>query len=199
MSAWVAMRYATKYPKNVSHLILVSTWTSGDAWGKGRERVEMDGKQRKDIEQERYAANKIRDINTGKAKYEPADPQEAEAFRRMDWSLMFGDPRSHLAMIWYKPADRPMGGCLVPEFNVGKEKGNPVPTLIIYGTHPRALWTSSQDMKQLQKYYPNSKVIECPRSTSMPMIDDFELFTKGVRAFFKEHPFRKSKEKEGKP
>jgi pimeloyl-ACP methyl ester carboxylesterase len=193
MSAWVAMRYATKYPKNVSHLILISTWTSGKAWDKGRARVEADGKSRKDPEQEHYAQNKVVDPSTGKHNYEPKDPQEQEALKRMDWTLMFGDPRNAFAMIWYKPAERPMGGCIIPDFDVAKEKGNPVPTLIVYGTHPRSFWTSPQDMKSLSKYYPNSEVLECPHSTQMPMIEDFDLFTKGVRAFLKKYPFRKAK------
>ncbi len=191
MSAWVAMRYATKYPKNVSHLILVCTWTGNKAWSKGRDRIEADGKQRRDPEQEHYAQNRVVDVNTGKHNYEPKDMQEAEALARMDWTLMFADPRNALAFLWYKPSYRPMGGCIIPEFDVGKEKGNPVPTLIVVGTHPRSLWTSVADARLFLKYYPNGQILECPNTANMPMIEDYERFTKGLRAFFKKYPFRK--------
>jgi pimeloyl-ACP methyl ester carboxylesterase len=191
MSGWVAMRYATKYPKNVSHLILVSTWTNNKAWGDGRNRIEADGKKRNDPEQEHYAESLLVDVQTGKHNYEPKDPQDAEALRRMDWTLMFADPRNAFCNLWFEESERRMGGCLIPDFDVGKEKGNPVPTLIVAGA--RSLWTSLADLKQFQKYYPNSEVLTCPNSANMPMIEDFDLFTKGMRAFLKKYPFRKAK------
>lgn len=194
MSAWVAMRYATKYPKNVSHLILISTWTSGKSWEDGRNRIEMDGKKNGNPEEEHFAMNRVVDINTGKHRYEPKDPQEEEAFHRMDWMMYFADPRNSYMNLWWKEQFRPMGGCIIPEFDVGKtEKGNPVNTMIIAGTHPRSLWTSVVDLKNFQKYYPNSEVLDCPHSAMMPMIEDFDTFNRGVHGFFKKYPFRKPK------
>lgn len=194
MAAWVGIRYATKYPKQVSHLVLVSTWPSNSAWSKGLDRVLADGKQRKDAEQEHCAQNWVVDVNTGKANYEPKDPQEQEALNRMRWTLNFADPRNALAFHYYKTTHRDLGGCIIPEFDIAKEKSNPVPTLIVVGTHPRALWMSMGDVKQFQKFYPNSEVLQCPNSGQMPMIEDFETFSKGVRAFFKKYPFKKPKE-----
>src|SRR5205085_10256528 len=72
MAGWVAMRYATKYPKNVSHLILVSTWTSGKAWADGRQRAELAGKQAGDIEAEHYAASCL--FENGKPRYQASSP-----------------------------------------------------------------------------------------------------------------------------
>jgi pimeloyl-ACP methyl ester carboxylesterase len=94
-----------------------------------------------------------------------------------------------------------MGDVQIPEFDVGKERGNPVPTLLIYGTSPRATATSAGDMKQLAKYYPNSEVVECPQTSCMPMIEDYERFVKAVRGFLKKYPFSKAAKKgsEGKP
>ncbi|HVY61594.1 MAG TPA: alpha/beta fold hydrolase [Planctomycetota bacterium] len=191
MAAWVAMRYATKYPKNVSHLILVSTWSSSKAWDDGRKRIEVDGKTHNKPEEEHFAKNKVADPNTNKAEYEPKDPQEAEALARMGWTTLWADQRNILASQWFKPTFVDMGGMWIPEFDVGKEKGNPVPTMLVYGS--RSLWVSPQDMKALNKYYPNSTVLECPNSADMPFIEDHALFTKAVKEFFKKHPFpRKS-------
>jgi pimeloyl-ACP methyl ester carboxylesterase len=191
MAAWVAMRYATKYPKNVSHLILVSTWSSNKAWSDALQRVIKEGAAKKIQEQERYGKNRIRNQDTGKTEYEPKDPQEDEALSRYGWSLLWADPRNIFARDWFKITENPMGGCYTPEFDVGKEKGNPVPTMLMYGS--KSIWTPAHDMKALNKYYPNSVVVECPNSADFPMIEDHELFTKAVKGFFKKHPFRKAK------
>jgi proline iminopeptidase len=193
MAAWVGMRYATKYPKNVSHLILVSTWTSGKAWGDGRTRTEQLGKQTSDLDLEHWAAHCL--FENGKPRYSPTSGDDQDAVLRGRWSSYFNDPRDAYAMLFWPQVERiqEMGGCQIPEFDVGKEKGNPVPTMLIYGTSQRAVWTSSQDMKQLNKYYPNSTVVECPNSNRMPMIEDYETFMKAVKGFFKKYPYRKGK------
>ena len=54
-----------------------------------------------------------------------------------------------------------------------------------------AVWTSAADMKNLNKYYSNSTILECPSSADMPFIEDHPLFVKGVKDFFKRHPFPK--------
>jgi pimeloyl-ACP methyl ester carboxylesterase len=191
MAAWVAMRYATKYPKNVSHLILVSTWPSNRAWDSGRQRVEQDGRAKKNPEQEHYAKSLLGDPATGKNEYEAKDPQEAEALERMGWTLGWADPKNTFAADWYKSSHVDMGGCWIPEFDVGKEKGSPVPTLIVYGSHPRSLWTNAGDATVLGKIYPTSQIVACPGSADMPFIEDHELFTKSVKSFFKKYPFKK--------
>lgn len=194
ITAWVAMRYASKYPENVSHLILVSTWTSGRAWGKGRDAVERIGKEKGDLEQEHFAQSLLIDMQTGRPTYQPKDQVEGEALSRMRWSTYFADRRNGMASVLYPECLRQMGGCLVPEFDVGKEKGNPVPTLIIYGKH--AMWTDRNDMRQLNKYYPNSSMVECPSSAMVPMLEDFDVFTKSLTSFFRKYKFRQTM---GKP
>jgi pimeloyl-ACP methyl ester carboxylesterase len=198
ISAWVAMRYATKFPKNVSHLILISTWTSGRTWGDGRGRAEDYGRKTGDIEFEHFAANCLL-LGPGKHKYEPSGKDETEALRRASWTGYFTDVRNVFASLYWPEIDQEeeMGNVLVPDFDVGREKGNPVPTLIIYGASPRAIWTDPKDHRQLSKYYPNSTFIECPRANQLPMIEDHDLFMKAVRGFLKKHPFAKSKS--GKP
>jgi pimeloyl-ACP methyl ester carboxylesterase len=191
MSGWIAMRYATRYPKNVSHLILVSTWTSGKAWADGRQRTEVDGKSTKNLEQEHFAQACTVDIQTGKHGYEAKDQAEAAALDRMSFSCYFVDPRDSLLAFFWPAARREMGGVLIPEFDIGKEKGNPVPTLILVGANPRALWTSTQDAQQLAKYYPNASVVPLPGTNRMPMLEDHEAFTKSVKGFFKKFPFKK--------
>jgi pimeloyl-ACP methyl ester carboxylesterase len=194
MAGWVAMKYAMKYPKNVSHLILMSTWSSNKAWEDGRNRIEMDGKKRGDPEQEHYAMHKVVDFNTGKHRYEPKDPQEEEALHRMDWTLFFADMRSAYCSLWYNESFRNMGGCIIPDFDIQKEKGNSeVPTFVMIGTHPRSLWTSSSDLRGFQKFFAHAEFLECPHSAQMPHIEDFDLFNKGVHAFFKKYPFKKAK------
>ncbi|GIW71583.1 MAG: hypothetical protein KatS3mg102_1125 [Planctomycetota bacterium] len=190
MTAWVAMRYASRYPEHVSHLILVSTWPSGMAWGHGRQRLEDDGKRRGDVEQEHYAQTLLIDINTGTPNYQPQSQQEAEALRRMGWSCYFADRRDGLAWLLYPGVFRDMGPCIIPEFHIAKEKTPRVPTLIIYGSHPRALWTASGDAKALAKAYPGAVVVACPASNMLPMQEDHELFVKTLKGFFRRYKFR---------
>lgn len=191
-SAWVAMRYASRHPKTVSHLILVAPWSGTKAWWAGRDRIEGDARQRKDIEQERYAQWQIVvDLSTGKHKYEPADDAEKEALERVGWGLFFADARSPFAGLWYRSSWRDMGGTLIPDLDVAREKTSPVPTLLVVGTHPRSFWTSAADMKAIQKVYPNSEVAEFAQSANMPMIEEPERFQKVLRAFFKKHRFKR--------
>jgi proline iminopeptidase len=191
-AAWVAMKYATKYPKNVSHLILISTWSCGKAWEDGIRRIEAEGKTRKNPEMEHTAKHRTLDQSTGKHGYEAKDPQEEEAINRMEWTLLWGDPRNIFSILWYKSSENPIGGCYSPKFDIAAEKANKdVPTLICYGT--KSLWVSPADMKALNKTYPNSTVVECPSSADMPWVEDHDTFTKAVHGFFKKHPFpRKS-------
>ncbi len=191
ISAWVGMRYATRYPKNVSHLVIVSSWTSGKAWTDGRTRVEKDGQSTKNIEQEHFAQSLLIDFQTGKPNYEAKDQAEGEALGRMWLTCYFADPRDSTIALLYPAVRREMGQVLVPEFDVGKEKGNPVPTLIIVGANPRALWTDVKDAQQLKKYYPNSEVVTLPGTNRMPMLEDHEAFTKSIRGFFRKYPFKK--------
>lgn len=193
MSAWVAMRYASKYPNNVSHLILISTWPSNRAWGEGRQRVENDGRAKKNIEQERYAKTRISDPSTGKDQYEPKDPQEAEALERAGWSVMWGNPKNLFAEMWYKPTFVDLGGCWIPEFDIAKERPGPVPTLVIYGS--KSLWSKEGEATILSKIYSNSQVLACPNSADFPMIEDHDQVTKAIKGFFKKYPFKKQPEK----
>ncbi|RME72239.1 MAG: alpha/beta fold hydrolase [Planctomycetota bacterium] len=190
ISGWVAMRYATRYPQHVSHLILVSSWSSGAAWGRGRDRVENDAKQRKDLEQEHYAQSLVIDMQSGKPNYAPKDAAEAQALRRMAWSCYFADRRNGLAWMLYPKVVREMGGCIIPQFNLAREKKVRVPTLIIYGSSPRALWTSAGDVKIMARHYGGAMVVACPNSNLMPMNEDYKRFVKALQTFFRKYKFR---------
>ncbi len=190
MAAWVAMRYATKYPNNVSHLILVSTWPSNRAWSDGRMRVENDGRGTKNVERERYAKSRVANPDTGKSEYEAKDPQEAEALDRAGWTVQWGDPKNMFAEMWHKPTFVDMGGCWIPEFDIAKERPGPVPTLVVYGA--KSLWSREGEATVLSKVYSNSQVLACPGSADFPMIEDHDQFTKAVKAFFKRYPIRKT-------
>lgn len=188
ITAWVAMRYATKYPQNVSHLILVSTWSGGSAFERGRARLEQDGKDKGDIEQEHYAQSLLIDMQTGQPTYQAKDQAEAEALFRMGWTSYFADRREGMALMLHPEVHRAMGQCIVPDFEISKEKGNPVPTLIIYGK--QAVWTDYNDMRTMAKCYPNSALIACPSSNMLPMIEDYKTFTKALEGFFRKYKFR---------
>jgi pimeloyl-ACP methyl ester carboxylesterase len=190
ISGWVAMRYATRYPQHVSHLILVSTWSSGAAWGRGRDRLEEDAKKRGDLEQEHYAQSLVVDLQSGTPNYQAKDQAEGEALRRMSWSCYFADRRDGMAWMVYPAVVREMGGCIIPEFNLVKEKKVPVPTLIIYGANPRALWTSAGDAKIMSKHYGGAMVVPCPNANQMPMVEDYDRFVKSLRSFFRKYKFK---------
>ncbi|MFC1707812.1 alpha/beta fold hydrolase, partial [Planctomycetota bacterium] len=190
LSGWVAMRYATKYPKHVSHLILVSTWSGGNAFGRGRQNLEVDGKNRGDAEQEHYAQSLLVDMQSGAPQYQPKSQAEGEALQRMGWSTFFADRRDGFASIMWPDVVREMPGCIVPDFEIAKEKGNPVPTLVVHGK--RSLWTDRNDMRMLNKYYPNSSLVDCPNSAMMPMCEDYGLFVKSLKGFFRKFKFKQS-------
>lgn len=199
MSAWVAVKYAVKYPQHVSHLVLVSTWSGQMAFGKGRDRLEQVGRDLGDVEQEHYAQSLLIEADaSGQAapRYTPRDQDDALALFRMAWTVNFFDRRDGTAHIMFDDYFRDMGGCIVPPFEVGKEVGSReikarlknIPTLIIYGK--QAIWTDTNDQRMLQKYFPTSMRVECPHSNLMPMIEDYDVFVKSLEKFFRKFRFR---------
>lgn len=191
LSGWVGMRYATKYPEHVSHLILVSSWSSGESWNRGRSRVESDGKRRGDLEQEHFAQSLLIDMQSGQPQYQAKDQAESMALMRMSWTAYFNDIRHGAAWMYYPTLFREMGQCLIPmDFNIAKEKKSPVPTLLLFGSSKRTLWTAQPDQRMMRKAYPNAQLVPCPNSNRLPMIEDNELFLKATKSFFRKYKFR---------
>jgi proline iminopeptidase len=197
---WVAMRYATKYPNHVSHLILCSPYSSQQAFMNGVLRVEATGKKRGVVEQEHYAQclQVMMDPKTGpKKKYEPTTMEEGEALMRMGFSLYFADPRSsYIALLWPTLIRRELGEVGVPPFDVSREKKVPAPTLVLVGTYdPESNLDSVADAKRVQRHYPNSWIRSFPKTRRMPFVEENEAFTKTVKSFFKKFPYRHRKPK----
>jgi pimeloyl-ACP methyl ester carboxylesterase len=193
ISGWIAMRYASEYPQSVKCLILVSTYSSGAAFGKGLETVEKNGSTGGDIEEEHWAQSCMW---TGAAfKYQATNEQEMRALQRRSFTLYFANPRGYEIEDLYWPLvkksaagmgeaevpkiNRLMGSVMIPmDFNVGKEKKTGVPALVLVGANSRM--TSIDDSKEIAKFYGGALEV-FKESSQMPFIEENKHFVSIVR------------------
>lgn len=185
VSAWVAMRYASKYPRNVSSLIVVSGYSGQDAYRKGVELLERTGKQSGDIEMEHFAQS-LMIMQTGKAKFEPQSRDEAIALMRKEWTLRFADQGDAILGDLQKKSWKPDAQAIVPAFELRKEPKYEVPALIIFGKY--SLFTSAGDGQNMAKHYGRkARFYLFPRSRRMPFIEENLNFVRLVKGFFRKY------------
>lgn len=196
MSGWIGMTFAAKFPASVRRLVLCAPYSSGDAWGKGNDRLVNTGRTQGDLEKEHFALSRI--LEGGTAKYSASSAQESDALRRKGFSIYFADQRdSEIGTILgpkvMKEVDgspagedfevfRPMGGVIIPsDFKLFALPKVPVPTLVMVGKH--ATMTSEEDAGAIAKHYPKSSVVVFTKSSRMPFIEENSKFVKFMNKF----------------
>src|SRR5262249_44314592 len=90
LAAWIAVKYAEKYPKGVSRIVLVSPYAAQKSFGDATQRMIAQGKQG-DQELEHFARTRIYHQDKGKSDYEPQGDQDFQACRRKEWMVYFAD------------------------------------------------------------------------------------------------------------
>ena len=196
LTSWVAMTYASKHPRSVRRMILISPCSGGKAWGEGRDRVERKGKEIGDIEMEHYAQTEL--FENGQSRYTAKNEVEEEALGRKKHTLFFADVRDLEIGRIYGPivekpvgdrgvarihaALRPMGSIFIPDFSLFKLDRSPTPTLIMTGAMSTRV--SIEDCNAIAKHYqPAAKVVVYKNTDRMPFIERNEEFVRDVQKF----------------
>ncbi|MEZ0230697.1 MAG: HEAT repeat domain-containing protein [Planctomycetota bacterium] len=192
ITCWVAIRYANKYPKSVSRLVLLSSYASNKAFSRDRKMMEDEGKKSGDQELEHYAMS-LEYMQNG-PRYQAKNEEEGSALERKCFTTYFGNwqdleiGRIYGPQVTKKVSEtqaarvaqviRPMGGCFVPDFDLGREPTIGQPTLIVGGE--RAFFGTPEDCAEIAKHCekPNVQVIKGAR---MPMIEENALFVKAMQ------------------
>jgi pimeloyl-ACP methyl ester carboxylesterase len=187
ITCWVAIRYANKYPKSVSRLVLLSAYGSEKAFSRDIKNMEQEGKKSGDVELEHYAQS-LQWVNN-KPVYQAQGEDEGLALSRKAFTTCFGNWGDLEIGRIYGPqvekkindttstkcakVERPMGGCFVPQFDMAKENVVQQPTLIIGGQ--RAFFGTEEDSNEIAKQCAQPKVVII-KGARMPMIEENQTF-----------------------
>jgi pimeloyl-ACP methyl ester carboxylesterase len=205
LNSWIAMRYASLYPKSVSHLVFINPISSQKAFGDGYDRAEKVGKSKNDVELWHYALAHSFNSQTGESVHDiyhkdkkiPVPDGEGASLSRRGWSLFFKDERDSLATILYGvQQDEHAGGAAIPEFKCFSEPKRNIPTIVIYGA--ANLLASQQDCEAIAKHY-GGRCYVYPGSSGLPFAEESATFNKHMAALLRENvKSLKKKEKEKK-
>lgn len=192
ITCWVAVRYANKYPKSVSRLVLLSAYGSEKAFSRDIKAMEDEGKKTGDDELVHHAQS-LQWVN-GKALYSANGADEELALERKAFTTFFGNwqdieiGRIFGPVVTKKVGEnqqatvpsviRPMGGCFVPQFDMAKEPVVQQPCLIVGGE--RAFFGTPDDCGEIAKQCANPKV-EIIKGARMPMIEENAKFLSAMQ------------------
>jgi pimeloyl-ACP methyl ester carboxylesterase len=199
LTCWIAMKYAATHPQRVRRLILVAPTSGNKAWGDGRDRLERNGQQIRDLELEHYAQSLVYNQQTGKHNYEAAGDDDSAALQRKSWTCRFFDFRDLEIGRIYGPivekhvgenqvgmapkVFRPMGSVFIPDdFSLFRLDRVQTPTICIMGA--RSVWTSEEDGNAIARHYGQAgRLVMFPNSCEMPFIEENEKFVEIVQRF----------------
>ncbi len=205
MNSWIALRYASKYPGVVSHLVLVSPLSGNDEYGEASARMIKQGKQTGDMEMWHYGLTRSFNIASGLSSLEmhyqqdtcnneckcnfstswQEDPPDGEGggMDRRSWSMMFANPQDSLLALLYPIKDRQLGGVAIPDFPSKEDNQNlprGVRMLFINGKY--SLYSSSNDVSKMSKKY-GAIFLEYKASSNMPQAEESERFNEDLKDF----------------
>jgi pimeloyl-ACP methyl ester carboxylesterase len=203
MDSWIAMRYATKYPKHVAALIFVSPISSEAEYGHATDRIKSQGQKSGDLELEHFGLTRTVEGGSGENTHDKyhkdkklAVPEgEPEAIDRKEFTIYFADQNDSLLDQLYPVSHHHPGSVLIPPFKVSAEPKTGVPAIVLSGKH--AIYTSEGDCAQISKYY-GCPMVSFDRSADLPFIEEPEKFSKTVKEFLLKYvpkPEKKEKEK----
>ena len=189
MNSWVAMRYASKNPESVSHMILVAPLSSRQAYGNATQRMTGEGQKRNDVELWHLGLGRRVNTETGVSHHDeyhnekgiPKPNGEDAGIDRRGWSLWFANPQDSLLSVLYPIAHRPMGGVMIPDFKCFQEPRRNIKTLVIVGKH--SMYASVKDCEQIAKHYGGRPPLVYPASACMPFAEEGPRFNRDVSRF----------------
>ncbi len=187
-NSWIAMRYATKYPKNVAGLIFIEPSSSEAKLRECSEGVQKKGKAENNTELFHYGLQLFydpqNDIDLHDKWHRDNNVQppegEAEALHRMAFTTRFADQQDSLLEELYPIHSHPLGGCLVPDFKVFSEEAVEVPVLVIEGK--MSIHASQGDVDGVAHHY-KGEVVTFENSAEFPFAEEPEKFFKFVSGF----------------
>ncbi len=192
VTCWIAMKYAEKFPERVAGLILVSPWSSDQAYGAALRRLEADGEKHNDVELVRHAQSL--QIVDGGPKYDLGTKSREEQIAiglQKRWSLYFRDYRdSEMTMLFYGGIDTAkdptrdgiiradLGSAVVPPVDVTGGSKSRVPAVIFLGDASR--YTSRADVDLIAGHYATGLVVPMGKTSRMPWIEENGRFLKAL-------------------
>ncbi len=194
MNAWIAMRYAQKFPNAVAANIFVAPISSNREYGAATKRFKTKGQDKNDLEMFYFGLTRTFNPENGensldeyhRTKEIPKPDGQGPAIDRRSWSLFFKNEQDGLIHVLYPKKSRPLGSVAIPDFSLFKEKPpkRRIPTLVLAGA--ASLYTSLPDCKQIAKYY-GTRMITFKNSSCMPFAEESELFNQVVAKFLKKY------------
>ncbi len=200
-NAWIAFRYATKYPRSLAALVLVAPNSSVAEYGKTSDRMIKQGQSTGDIELEHLGYTRSFNTQTGKSTHEihhedkklPVPEGEGPALSRKDFTLFFGDVQdSLLDQLFPISEDHPGDAAFDDKISAFKEPKTSVPMLVVCGK--RSIYSSETDGAAIAKHY-GGQLVSFDRSADLPMIEEPEKFAGALKGFLQKF-VGKPKEKE---
>jgi pimeloyl-ACP methyl ester carboxylesterase len=192
ITCWVAIKYANKYPKSISRLVLVSTYASDRAFSRDLKAMEDTGKAEGNPELEHFAQSL--QYTNNQPKYTAQQGEEQAALSKRAFTAYFANPSDLEIGRIYGPEvekkisetqaarcaaiERPMGGCWVPAFDMQKENPVSVKTLIVGGA--AAFFGNPQDCQEIQARC-DAAVVQIIPGARMPMIEENAKFIDAVK------------------
>ena len=187
-SATQAMSIAAKFPKSVSHLVLINPASSGDRYRDRLDSVKREGRRRKSPELVNAVDNLLID-QSGKPTYEPADAAESGGLGRALGNVSFADPSSAEigALEFFY---RLMGGQKTMNdrtWSVSKLFKNKaprrLPVMIVQGE--RDPWTPVGDMGRVASFFKGAYVSKFKTRCKHMFIFEPYRFTRELESWFK--------------
>lgn len=187
-NSWMALRYASKYPQAVSHVVLVAPVSGDQEYGRASQRMITDGEKSGDIELWHLGLSRSINGQSGKSTHDEFHEQkqlaypdgEREAIARKEWTVRFANQHDRISAHYFPLRERQLGGVLIPQFSVTAEPELRCPVMIIVGKH--TIYASIPDCKTIQKHY--GAILQVyPGSADMPHIEESERFNKDLAKF----------------
>jgi proline iminopeptidase len=177
----IALRYLSRYPDRVSHVVLVGPISGDRSWLKIVNGIQREGDARDDVELSKMARNLLVSPG-GERGYQPASTREWYALLRKTFGLYFGD-RSDPA-IWelYLQGmhERERWESVTPAFELSAQRKVDVPMLVQMGK--QSLLTTRKDADRFRAHY-RARVVTYRRSAMCPFVEEAQSWSRDVREF----------------
>lgn len=176
LTAWVAAKYAQKFPDRVQGIVLLDPYATNETFSKAIDAALRSG----DPDAEFWGKVSRREIK-------PASSLEGEQYdyTRCNWYL---DAKNRddiemgiLRKVWNDPDGEDI---VIPQFDIRGEDTSRTPALIYLPGKDNELM-AFEDMGRLQRYYPKNVVVKGGgKFAYMPFMEAPEMFEQGLRTFF---------------
>jgi pimeloyl-ACP methyl ester carboxylesterase len=173
--AWIAEKYALRYPKRTAGLVLVNGWLDRVSYGGALMRLAAQG-----TSAERWAANTLTSqIETTR------DIEEGRRLRRIFLTHALTDRRDSEAWRLWKSAARDHGFCSVPALAFSRKVKIHVPTLFYFPGESIMSGGTSEDLRRIRASFKEPPPITAVlrESRGLAHIEDPQEFLRVLRGY----------------